>query len=382
MISDPVEKEDSMNEQTKYKDFLLKVGYWAAILILALLFIRYLLKPLLPFIIALAVSMILQPLIRKLAARIKIRKKILSVIVVLLTYLILAGILVGILIGLATALMRWASGLPAYFTNFIYPWIELNGNRLLEFAAKINPKYEATVDNLMPDIVGTISGFVVSFSKDVVSWASSVGTRLPAAFLTTVICIIATVFLSADYDNVAGKLFSLFPEKTQRTMLYGRRAFASIIGNYARSYSLILLITFTEMSIGLLIIGYENAFLYAFGVAVFDILPIVGSGMVLVPWVIITFIQGLVGRGIGLTILWLIVVTARQFIEPKIVGKQVGMHPLLTLVSMWTGLKLAGGIGMFAFPISLLVIKSLREEGLIGKKTEEETENKISVPGE
>lgn len=373
-----------MNEQTRYKNFLLKVGYWAAILALALLFIRYLLKPLLPFIIALAVSMMLQPLIRKLSKKLTVKKRILSVILVLLTYLILAGIVAGILIGLATALIRWASGLPAYFTDFIYPWIERNGNRLLELVSRINPEYETTVDTFMPDIVSTISGFVVSFSKDVVSWASSVGTRLPGAFLTTVICIIATVFLSADYDNVAGKLFSLFPEKTQRTMLYGRRAFASIIGNYAKSYSLILLITFTEMSVGLLLIGYENAFLYAFGVAVFDILPIVGSGMVLVPWVIITFIQGLVGRGIGLAVLWLIVVTARQFIEPKIVGKQVGMHPLLTLVSMWTGLKLAGGIGMFAFPISLLVIKSLREEGLIGEKAQAENENvnKNAIPGE
>ena len=373
-----------MNEQTKYKDFLLKVGYWAAILILVLLFIRYLLDPLLPFIIALAVSMMLQPLIRKLTEKLKLKKRVVSVIVVLLTYLVFAAIIAGILIGLATALIRWAGGLPAYFTDYIYPWIELNGNKLLELAARFNPEYMTTIDNLLPDIVSTISGFVVSFSRNVVSWASSVGTRLPGAFLTTVICVIATVFLASDYDNVAGKMFSVFPEKTQKAMLFGRSAFASIIGNYAKSYSLILLITFSEMSIGLLIIGYENAFLYAFGVAVFDILPIVGSGMVLVPWIIITFIQGLVGRGIGLTVLWLIVVTARQIIEPKIVGKQVGMHPLVTLVSMWTGLQLAGGVGMFAFPISLLVIKSLREEGLIGKKAEGETEqpNNNSGPDE
>lgn len=355
-----------MNEQTKYKSFLLKTGYWASIFLLALLFIRYLLKPLLPFLIALAVSMILQPLIRKLSEKLKIRRKVLSIILVLLIYLLLIGILAGILIGLATALVRWASGLPDYFTDFIIPWIERNGNRLLHLAARISPEYETTIDQLLPDIVGTISGAVVSFSKSVVSWASSVGTRLPGAFLTAVICVIATVFLSSDYDNVTGKLFSVFPEKAQTILLFGRRAFGTIIGNYAKSYLLILLITFSEMAVGLLIIGYENALLYAFGVAIFDILPIVGSGMVLVPWIIITFIQGLVGRGIGLTILWLIIVTARQIIEPKIVGKQVGMHPLLTLLSMWTGLKLAGGAGLFVFPISILILKELKEDGLIG----------------
>ena len=355
-----------MNEQTRYKNFLLKVGYWAAIFILLLLFIRYLLRPLLPFLIALAVSMILQPLIRKLSQKLKIKKKILSVALVLVTYLILAGILIGIIIGLATALIRWASGLPAYFTDFIYPWIELNGSRLLNFAAKISPEYQTTINQLLPDIVSTISSSVVSFSKSVVSWASSVGTRLPSVFLTTVICVIATVFLSSDYETVTGKMFSVFPEKAQKAMLFGRSAFAAIVGNYAKSYLVIFVITFVEMAIGLLIIGYENALLYAFGVAVFDILPIVGSGMVLVPWIIITFIQGLVGRGIGLAVLWLIVVTARQIIEPKIIGKQVGMHPLMTLLSMWLGLKLTGGIGLFVFPIGILILKELKEEGMIG----------------
>lgn len=360
-----------MIEQDRYKNFLLKVGYWAAICLLALLFLRYLLKPLLPFLIAFAVSMILQPLVRKLSARLKVKKKFLSVVVVILTYLIVAGIVVGICIGIAAALIRWAGGLPEYFTDFIYPWIEEKGTKLLEFLAKINPKYEATQETILPDIVSTISGFVVSFSGNVVSWASSLGTKLPKAFLTTVICVIATVFLSADYDNVAEKMFAVFPKKAQEIMLFGRSAFAAIIGNYAKSYFLILMITYTEMAIGLLIIGYENALLYALMVAIFDILPVVGSGMVLVPWIIITFIQGLAGRGIGLTILWLIVVTFRQFLEPRIVGKQVGMHPLVTLVSMWTGLQLAGGAGLFVFPISILVLKELKEEGIIGKRSED-----------
>ena len=364
-----------MNPENKYKRFLLKTGYWSAIFLLFMGFLKYLLKPLLPFIIAFAVSMMLQPLIRKLTQKFKTRKSLISVVLVLLTYLLLICLVVGILIGLASALIRWASGLPEYFTNNIFPWIESNGNRLQDFIGKLNPKYENALQNITPDVVGSLSDFILGFSKNVVTAASSVGTHLPSAFLTAVICIVATVFIAEDYDNVAGHMFSIFPDRIQHAMLFGRSAFVSLMFNYAKSYSLIFLITFAEMTIGLLIIGYDYAVLSAFGVAVFDILPIVGSGMILVPWIIITFIQGLTGRAIGLTILWLIVVTARQVYEPRIVGKRVGMHPLVTLVSMWVGLKLAGGAGLFAFPIGLQVAKEMYNAGLIFSRRENPTDS-------
>ena len=359
-----------MEQQEKYRSFLLQAGYWAAIALLVLLFVKYLLDPLSPFIIAFVVSMILQPLVKRLSVKLKVKSSIMAIILVLLTYLLLVGLVAGILIGLASALMRWAGGLPDYFSGYIYPWIETKGTELGDMLIRLRPELRATVSNMLPDVVGTISSFVMDFSKNVVSWASSVGTRLPGAFLTAVICVISTTFLAADYDNVVSSLAKRLPEHFVSVLRSGKRALGSILGNYARSYSLIFLITFAQMAVGLMIMGYEYALLYALGVAIFDIMPIVGSGMVLVPWIIITFIQGSVGRGIGLTILWLLVVISRQIIEPKIVGKQVGLHPLTTLVSMWLGLKLFGGVGLFALPIGLLIVMELKEEGLIGKKEE------------
>ena len=361
-----------MGEQLRYKSFLLKAGYWAAIALLALLFFKYLFNPLLPFIIALAVSMILRPLVVRLTAKIKIKNSVTATIIVILAYLLLAALIAGILVGLASAIISWASGLPDYFTENIYPSLDRYGTKLLEFAERFEPEQQEFVVNMLPDIVSTISGFVVDFSKSAVTWASSVGTRLPSAFLTTVICVIATVFISIDYDNVAGTLLHKFPFRVQEALLFGKGAFSKIIINFAKSYSIILLITFAEMFIGLLIIGYENALLYAVAVAVFDILPVVGSGMVLVPWIIITFVQGSIGKGFGLMVLWLIVVTARQFIEPRVVGKQVGIHPLATLVSMWLGLKLVGGVGLLAFPILLLIIIELKEGGFFSQNNEAE----------
>jgi len=222
----------------------------------------------------------------------------------------------------------------------------------------------------MPDIVSTIGGAVMNFSVNIVSWATSVGTKLPGAMLAAVICVIATIFTTADYTRVVGKMMQLLPLKARHAVQTAKKAFLVIVGRYLKSYMLILLITFSEIFIGLMIIGFKNAAIIALAIAVFDILPIVGSGMVLLPWTIVTFIQGNTGAGIGLAVLYVIVIVVRQVIEPKIVGKQVGLHPLLTLLCMWLGLKLFGGIGMFILPISLLIILDLKASGLINFKKE------------
>lgn len=369
-----IPERSSMSDQERYKSFLLKAGYWAILGAIAVLFFRFLFRPLLPFLIAFGVSMILRPLVVRLTKKLKIKNSVIATVTVILSYLLLTALVAGIIIALAAAVINWAEGIPEYFVTSIYPELTNLGDSLMKIGLKLKIDETYMNSEVIPDIVSTISTSVMNFSGKLVTWASSVGTRIPSAFLTAVICIIATVFISTDYDNVSGKVFNVFPEKVQEALLFIRRAFRKIIGNYAKSYSLILLITFGEMLIGLLIIGYDNAFLYALAVAFFDILPVVGSGMILVPWIIITFVQGSIGRGIGLTILWLVVVVGRQYLEPRIVGKQVGLHPLATLVSMWLGLKLAGGVGLLAFPVLLLVFMDVREGGYLARSSDSESE--------
>ena len=205
---------------------------------------------------------------------------------------------------------------------------------------------------------------------NLVSWASSVGTKLPGAMLAVVVCVIATAFLSRDYAYISSSILSVFPERAQVMLRQAKTAIVKILGNFARSYVLILFITFLEIWIGLEIINFENAIVIAAIIAVFDILPIVGSGMVLLPWTIFKFVQGDIAKGIGLLILYLWVVIARQVIEPRIVSKRVGLHPLSTLLFMWLGLKIFGGVGMLALPICVLILKDLHESGFLNNIVE------------
>jgi len=358
-----------MSEIQKYRIFLLKFGYWAAIAAGCFVLIKYLLNPLGPFIIALAIAAMLQPLVKYMAKTRRVNKSAVAIVLVVLTYLLLAALLVAIFVGMVSAVIGWASGLPEFFSETIEPWIVNSGDQLIEKVSKYYPEINEMVNDLLPDVIKTISTKVMDFSVSIVSWASNAGTKLPGVMLATVVCVISTVFLAADYEHLTDSIVSRLPEKGQEIVRTAKKALRTIIGSYAKSYSLILLITFAEICVGLFIIGMSNAFIIALIIALFDILPIVGSGMVLLPWTIVLFIQGNIGKGIGLGILWIFVIVIRQIIEPKIIGKHVGLNPLMTLMCMWVGLKLFGGIGMFALPIGLLVIIELQSDGIILTKS-------------
>ena len=138
-----------------------------------------------------------------------------------------------------------------------------------------------------------------------------------------------------------------------------------MIWQFIKSYAIIFCITVAEITVGLLIVGVGNPLLFGILIGIFDALPIVGSGMILLPWSIITLLTGNTMRGLGILIIYAVVVIARQIIEPKIVGKHVGLRPIVTLTCMYAGSKLFGGlIGLFGLPITAAIIMDLNSSGI------------------
>ena len=368
-----------MTKTEKYKSFLLKAGYWAAIVGIVVIFIKYLLGPLAPFLIALAIAMPMQPLARKIAKKTKINRRFASVVLVLLCYVVLVALVALLVAGVASVIVDFASMLPDYFVDSIEPAIESLGDKVVQMLDRFFPDIDNAVDKAMPDVVSQISGTVMNFSMSVVGWVSDVGSKLPGILLGTVVCVIASIFLAIDYDKAEATIMNILPPKVREILRVAKRALGAIVGKYLKSYMLILLMTFAEICLGLLIIGVSSPVRIAALIAVFDILPIVGSGLVLAPWAIINLIQGKIGRGIGMAVLWAVVIVVREYAEPKIVGKQVGLHPLVTLMCLWVGLKLGGALGMFALPIGLLVTLDLKAEGIISFEKDNPTEGENMI---
>lgn len=190
-------------------------------------------------------------------------------------------------------------------------------------------------------------------SQYIVGLISSIITFVPSFFLSTLIMIIATFFFVVDYDKIISffdtKASSKWQERLAAIKYYIRNTLFVVI----RSYAIIMLLTFTELSIMFFICSIEHPFLIAGLIAVFDIMPVLGTGGIMLPWAIISFLLGDYLRGIQLVVIYIIVTAVRNYVEPKVVGVQLGLHPLVTLISMFIGLRLFGFLGLFGLPIGI-----------------------------
>ena len=205
-----------------------------------------------------------------------------------------------------------------------------------------------------------ISGFIPSLSFI---------TSIPGMIVSIIIMIISTFFMAMDFEKITSFCLAQLPRKTADFILELRDYTVKILFKYIRSYALILSITFGELLIGFAVMhfitGQKNIFLLALLIAIFDILPIVGTGTIVIPWAVISLITGDYVKALCLIIIYVVITVVRQFIEPKIVGEQVGLHPLVTLIAMIVGTRLFGAVGLFGVPIILAIINDLNDHGKI-----------------
>ena len=144
------------------------------------------------------------------------------------------------------------------------------------------------------------------------------------------------------------------------------KAITKSLGCYLKAQMKLIFISFIISLIGLYVffvsgMNVKYPLLIAIGIAIVDALPIFGSGTVMVPWAIIAAFNGDIRLGLSILILWIIMCVVRQIIEPKIVSGQIGIHPIFTLLAMYTGFRFLGFIGMFVGPIVLIILKNIYE---------------------
>jgi len=177
--------------------------------------------------------------------------------------------------------------------------------------------------------------------------------------------VISTFFIASDFESLSQFVYRQFSGKGNDLLMRIKHYLVDTLSVVIRSYAIIMTVTFVELSIGLSIINVPNAILIALIIAMFDIMPIFGTGGVMIPWTIISFIQGDNKLGIGLLIVYVFVTVVRNIIEPKIVGSQLGLHPVVTLMSMFIGVNLFGFLGLFGLPITLSLLKHLNDTSAV-----------------
>lgn len=365
------------NQQLKMRDeqkkhFLIAGFYVLAIIALLLFLCNYAMTTLLPFVIAWAAAAMLHPLFGLLKRKVRFSCKWIGIALTLIFYLLIAFLGIILCDRLLDAAVSFLTSVPCLWSETLMPFLQASGEKITELFAHFNVEMNVSFNELISSAGKTI----ISYSTQLLGKVGNGAISIPGLLVDTIICIVSTVFILLDWEMIRDFIYRQLPQKTTKVISHASHQLGRTLRQYILSYGLIVFMTFSEISLGLWLTGIQNAFVIGALIALVDILPIVGSGAILLPWCIISFICGNVHNGICILLVYIVVTVVRNIVEPKVVGKQVGLHPLVTLLSMVIGASAFGGVGVLALPVTIAVAEKLNDDhviDIIKKESKEDT---------
>jgi len=345
----------------KQRAFIIHVVYIVIILLLVYVGIKYLLPLLMPFVIGMIIAVVFRRMIDAIEKGTHIKRVFVSIIVLLIFYGILGYFVSFIGFKVFIFLKDLFISLPALYETKIYPALDTLANDLM--------KQYPGIEDYLADFLNNTSESIFSFLRDasstVVGTITGLAGQLPSLLINFIFTIVSSFFFTIDYHRIARFVVRQFKGE-RREMIYKLKDNGiGTLGKFIKAYAAIISVTFLELSIGFWIIGIPNPFLFGGLIAIIDVLPILGTGAVLLPWSIISFILGNTKVGIGMLVIYIVITVVRQTIEPKIVGQQIGLHPIVTLLLMFVGAQLMGLLGLLLLPIIATLLMKLNDDGTI-----------------
>lgn len=352
-------------EKNDYKSLAAKLFCFGCLLIVGVLFFKYIFVSLVPFLIAWGIAYAVYPIALELSHKTKITRRACSFFLVLLLLIIVSLLLflavnrlVLELQNLMDYLINNGEEIAGYFES-IFDFFNSLGERLpiinklqdTELIANIVENINSVISNIWNTLLETLGTALPDIAGTVVS-------TLPNILLVSLVTIIACFYFALDLDIVNDKIKEFLPNKIVNILSSFKRRFVSGFKKYLKAYLLIFCITFAELFVGFLILGVNYSLVLAFLISIIDFLPVFGTGVILLPWGIVLLLMKNYFLGIGILLLLIIMTVVRQVIEPKIVGKSLGVHPILSLVTLYVGFQLFGIVGMIFLPIVTIIFLS------------------------
>lgn len=332
----------------KKKDFIVNIMYWGIIIAIMWIGFKFLFPIILPFLIGFGVA----ALVDWLSVKIKCGKML--AVRILLTAMIygVVGFIIGVVVLKAfTALYGGVMQLPTLYTNEIHPAVESIYEKVASIIKELDPKMAIVIETIKNSAYNSLNGVLSSVISFMAGFLTDLVASVPTFFISTVIMIVSTFYFIVDYNKILNLFNNKAPQKIKKVVGEVKYYLCNTLLVVIRSYAIIMILTFTELSLMFWIAGIKHPFLIAGIIAVFDILPILGTGGIMLPWAVISFVMGNYVLGIKLIVIYVIVTVVRNYLEPRIVGVQLGLHPIVTLISMFIGLRLFGFFGLFGLPI-------------------------------
>lgn len=336
----------------------------AAAIALAVAALPPLLSLFLPFVLGLIVAWVLNPLIRCLQRKLSISRRIITLILLILLFAVIGSALAGLVWAAArearSLLENWGSvtGTLLGIMNSVSGWLHSLGRFL--------------PGNLSPDVDQVFGALSVWLEElDVSGWLAAAAGKAPDLVssvtgyaIAVVVFLMASYFITGDYPRLRLLIADRVPAHARRFCAEVKTVFMEAFGGYLRSQLILTLGVFLILAIGFTVTGQSYGLMLAAALSVLDFIPIIGSGTVMVPWAVIDLITGQYHHAIGFGVIWGLVAIFRRVAEPKVLGDQTGLSPILSLIGIYVGMRLAGVAGMIVGPLLILVCINLAKLGI------------------
>ncbi len=339
-----MKKGEKYLELQAKKHFLINFIYLLVIILTTVIISRFLLLRMFPFLLSLIVAALSQKPAIYLSKKTGIKKQLCAVVLSATIYL---GVCAG-LVFLIYRLIVSSAGIINFLPQIFSAFSNIIANAEDFIAGYLPSGVEFSLSGLIENIVKNLTEFLTVAIKNIL-------TAAPSVFVSGVVALVAACYISKDYDGLSKFIKSLFGNTNYSRFLRIKSILINGVLKLLRGYVILMLITFFELWLGFLILKIKNAYFWAFLISLIDLLPILGTGIILVPWALYCAFTGNTTLAVGIAALYIIIVVVRNFIEPKIVSRQMGINPLFILFSMYLGLKLFGGVGLVILPVILMV---------------------------
>lgn len=248
--------------------------------------------------------------------------------------------------------------LPAFLESLRQPLANLR-DRLLRLSEGLPPVVAEAAGEWLERFFSGSSVLIETMSNRLLAVAADTITLLPNLVLFLLTTLLSAYLLSIELPMLKRRAARVLPEAWRKRISAVWRKLKGALGGYCRAQLRLMLVTFVIVTAGLLVLRRDYALLLGVVIAAVDALPVFGTGTILIPWGIISALRGDTAGGVGLLLLYALSSVTRTLLEPKIVGRQIGLDPLLTLLSIYAGYRLFGLLGMLLLPIAVILCKQL-----------------------
>ncbi|MHB8169956.1 MAG: sporulation integral membrane protein YtvI [Thermincolia bacterium] len=338
---------------------IVKIFY--LLIIVALLY--FTLPYLMPFVLALVLAIIMEPMVRRIEGYFKVQRVtavsisfILFLLVIFLTAFLGSTKIIG-------ELMALIKQLPDFINQF--------GGELQKSFAKaqlwykdIPPEAEQSLDLAIKDAVDFGNQLIKQFGSALLAGLQNI----PNLLIVFIVTLVSFYLISLGLYDIRDKFLNIFTENAKGKVQIILTDVNKAIVGFVRAQIIVSFLTYLFVVAGLLVLGVNYALGIGLVIIIVDILPILGTGAVIVPWAIYLFLIGETFVPVGLLVLWALIIVFRRVIEPKIFGKHIGLGALATVTSMYLGFKVIGLVGLFVGPTLIIIFNAMRKAGLFQQK--------------